>query len=327
LRVRRGSETLELELFPQLIADEPIVHVSVPMLLFGRVPVIEVAVEGHGTLPFVLDTEIAGARLHTPLAEEWGLETREVESNKEQGSGEVERRVSLDGLSVAGHALAGTSAQLDDLSRYRFNGRTPAGVLGLGVFGNLLVTLNYPGERFELSEGALPEADGEEVLDYFVCKGESPAISVQVGGYVFDLHVASAAWGAFRFPDRDLEFLETVAEPSVIGAVVRPDGRFQIRGAVVAGEARIGSHRITGPKAHFSEAFEHAGMGHGVLGRFAVTFDQVHRRIRFRAGPTDHAGLYQRARTVARLGDGPGLTATFDEDRDKVRLIVLVSPT
>jgi hypothetical protein len=327
LRVRRGTGTLDLELFPQLIADEPTSQVSVPMLLFGRVPVIEVAVEGHGTLPFVLDTEIAGARLHAPLAEEWGLEIREVESDGGQEGGGVERSVALDGLSVAGHALVETNASLEDLSEYRFDGRTPAGVLGLAAFGNSLVTLDYPGQRFELSAGALPEADGERVLDYFVCKGQSPAISVEIGGYLIDVHVASAAWGAFRFPDGDLELLETVAEPSVIGSVVRPDGRFQIRGAVIAGEGRIGSHRITRPRAHFSDGFGHAGIGHGVLNRFAVTFDPVHQRVRFREGPSDHAGLYERARTVARLGDGPGLTATFDEDRDKVRLIVLVSPT
>ena len=98
-------------------------------------------------------------------------------------------------------------------------------------------------------------------------------------------------------------------------------------GGRLDGTVEIGVHIIDRPTIHFSEFFDEPLIGHGVLGDFSITFDQINQRIGLRK-KSGHGYLDKKAAQVASLSPGgDDLRTAFNNDKADVRLLLILSPS
>ncbi len=134
--------------------------VMVPLDLSSRLPLVKVVVDGLGPHWFVLDTSTPYIVLNNWFAEDW-LAGR--------GVTKIDRPTNLmqlDKVQIGGVTVPAQAARAADLSPLeRSIGLPVAGRLGMAVFQDHLVTIDYPNGWLVLSKGSLPVADGVEIFD------------------------------------------------------------------------------------------------------------------------------------------------------------------
>jgi hypothetical protein len=212
---------------------------------------------------------------------------------------------------------------------------SPSGVLGFSLFGDRLVTLDLPLHRLVVKQGQLPDPDGREVLSFAVETRDDdlgerriPTIEIQAAGRNLKVELNPLGFGTLTLPKDQADRFPLEAEPGTIGQTRTPDGVFPILGASLKGSLEVGNHRFENPSVFFSEAFEHPSLGSGTLEPFVLTFDLAHQRVRVEL-PTGRANpLVAKASALRpQTGEGSDLRSEFNENRDKARLMVLLSPT
>jgi hypothetical protein len=125
-----------------------------------------------------------------------------------------------------------------------------------------------------------------------------------------------------------MEQFPLASEAGVIGQTKNEDGVFPILGASLEGTLAVGSHRFDNPSVFFSESFEHPSLGSGILEPFVLTLDLGNHRVRIER-PTDRINplLAKAAHLAPQTGEGDDIRSTFNKNVDRVRLMVLLSPT
>lgn len=313
VRYRRGSEVLVTTLEPRRasLADREVV--GTPLEPAHQVPVFGAYLDGQ-PMHFLLHTGTLQSSL-TPSAFE-----------------RLGRPVPPEGVAVDLGPLR--IGHLEFTGR-RFAGGPPAipgieydGVVALPDLAPFLVQIEYADDYLLLESGALPPADGSGVLDYFVCEDTGPAVTIDIAGHDFDVHLDSSYRTGIAVGEEYISVLPTKGEPAVMGEVRTPDETHAILGAELDGYVRIGRHQIERPGIRFSSAFEHSNLGPDALEEFTVTFDTANRRVRFQRRTTFLATLLQEAAATPSLDEGrDALRAAFQADRGKRRLLMLLSPT
>ena len=258
--------------------------VDVPMLA-GEGVVVEVRLDGKGPYRFALDTGAAGGgRIGSALAESLGLPiVGEVVAGDPSGKNRETLKIAqARSLTLGGATFRDVSLTVRDLPRREGAAASEFdGVLGIGLFQDLLLTLDYPARRVRVEKGALPAADGVEVVDYSDRFG-IPQIRLKVGDLEVDADVDSGnVNGVMALPASYLGKVSLEGEARVVGKARTGFNEFEIRQALLKGDVRIGAQVVEAPLVDFVEIFPHGNLGHGFLSRFALTIDQQHRRLRF----------------------------------------------
>ena len=258
----------------------PAAGVDVPMLLDGHMPAVHVMVNGKGPFLFAIDTGAAGtARVDAALAERLGL-ARVGEAMGGDPSGRNARVmpvVAIDSLEVGGARFEGVQAAVRDMRAMPGGGKAD-GILGFGLFRDCLFTLDYPGALVRMGRGELP-ADGRDVLAFTLDQGV-PTARLSVAGKEMDAHVDSGFMGGISLPESVAAGLPLAGPLTVVGRARTVSNDFEIKGAPLAGDVRIGSVVIEQPMVHFQPLFPMANVGARVLGTLVVTFDQASKRMR-----------------------------------------------
>jgi len=258
---------------------------EVPMLSAENV-LVEVRIDGKGPYRFALDTGAAGGgRIGSALAKDLGLKVVGQAMAGDPSGKNVERIdiVEAGTLAVGDATFSAVKLPVRDLPAAP--GRTQPefdGVLGIGLFRDYLLTLDYPARRVRIEKGELPPADGREVLGFEDRYG-IPSIKLQVG----DLEVAADVdsgnmRGELVLPASYIGKVPLEKDPVVVGRGRTGFNEFEIKQAPLKGAVRIGSQSVERPLVDFVEVFPHANVGHAFLRRFAVTIDQKNHRIRFK---------------------------------------------
>jgi hypothetical protein len=265
---------------PVVPLDVPRGGISVPFELVGDQPVFEVKVQGEGPYRFILDTGAAGTgRVSRELRETLGFEkVGEVLAGDPSGKNTQRRdMVRVDELAVGGVVfrdldmlLAGGQREDEGID----------GVLGFALFSEALLTLDYPAKTLRLEKGALPPADGKEILDLGLEHG-IPSVRIDVAGVPVKADIDSGSMGWVMVPRKVADEVEFASEPLVIGRASTSFNSFDIKQGPLKGAVSVGSHRMENPPLDFAEIFPSANLGGQFLGHFAVTFDQKNRRVRF----------------------------------------------
>jgi hypothetical protein len=156
------------------------------------------------------------------------------------------------------------------------------GVLGVGLFEDHLLTLDYPAHKVRIEKGSLPPADGREILDFEARHG-IPSLRIKVG----DLEVAADvdsgnSRGELVLPASYLGQVPLEGEPREVGSARTTFNEVKIKQARLKGSVRIGAQSVERPLVDFVDIFPVASLGDAFLRRFAVTIDQKNHRIRFR---------------------------------------------
>jgi len=132
------------------------------------------------------------------------------------------------GLPKAGQDATGTYWRVDSL---RFgdvvvrgllvrdiapSDHTIDGILGLGVFANVLLTIDYPAARLTLERGALPSPDQKTVLPTYLV-GPFNAVDLSVAGRTMRSVIDTRGSSAFGLTPAAGDSLPFVAPPVVVG--------------------------------------------------------------------------------------------------------------
>ena len=272
--------------------------VTVPMEMWGGRPVVHAKINGQGPFKLLLDT---GTTLAAVLDESL-VKKLEIPTTREApalGSAVEDQPVEIDTIAIGDAEFSKVLAIQADFSGFMPAGtETYAGILGLPLFENCLLTLDYPGRRVIFESGGLPEVGGETIpyspdreRDFGV------TISLSVAGVDVKAHVDTGSPGFATFLNKMQEKLPLVGKPRVVGMARTPMGNAQVRTAQLDGNVKIGVHEFTKPRIDFADLgpmVEHdcGNVGYRLLKDFAITLDQKNRRLRLRRGsgaeaPTD----------------------------------------
>src|ERR1043166_7107195 len=125
-------------------------------------------VNGKGPFLFLVDTGAQGmARADTSLVRQ--LELPKVgETSGSDASAKTQttlNEVQLEIISVGSAEFRDVRAQSRDYNTATYLPHID-GILGFDLFSDYLLTLDYPRKRLRLARGALPKADGRQILNY-----------------------------------------------------------------------------------------------------------------------------------------------------------------
>ena len=216
---------------PQLHSADSALKLPIefPMHFDGAMPTVEVMVNGKGPFVFGFDTGAqAGPRLDASLVEKLALKaTGEVQATDSSGRNpQASATVKLDSLSIGSLRFADVTAA----SRNYKNSPRPLqvdGILGLNLFADYLVTLDFPAKKLRIEKGELPKSDGAEILDYKNAAGITQ-VELSVGDQKIRAHLDTGnAIGAFVFPTSFVEKLSMAGEPRVVGRARSASGEME----------------------------------------------------------------------------------------------------
>lgn len=245
-------------------------------------PTVEVMVNGQGPFVFGFDTGAqAGPRIDASLVEKLNLKaTGEVQASDSSGRNpQASAMVKLDSLSIGGLRFTDVTA----VSRNYKNSPRPLkvdGILGLNLFAEYLVTLDFPAKKLRLEKGELPKADGAEILDYKNDAGIAQ-VELSVGDKKIKAHLDSGnAIGTFVFPTTFVEKLSVAGEPRVVGHARSASGEMEIKQVQLKDLVKLGRHEFPSATVTYPALGDIGNVGVKVLSQFVITFDQQHERVR-----------------------------------------------
>jgi Aspartyl protease len=256
--------------------------IEIPMRMEGGMAAIELMVNGKGPFLFAIDTGAEGGpRLDSSLLEKLGLKSSgQMRDGDPSGrSPQMAETVKLDSIEAGGvrfTAVAATS------KNYKNSPRPLAadGIIGLGLFADYLLTLDFPAKVVRISRGELPKADGAEILDYQTEHGV-PSVDLGVGNTKINAHLDSGnRIGEFVFPTTFVEKLTQTSKPLVVGRARSASGEMEIKQVQIKEMVRLGRHEFPDATITFPALGDTGNIGARILSQFAVTFDQKNQRVR-----------------------------------------------
>lgn len=286
---------------------------AVPLRRVGGKPVVDVRIDGRGPFAFFLDTGAGATVLDAAFAAELALpalgSTKIGDPTDPEGIAAVQHRI--DRLEIGGARFAGFFAVAFDragLDRPGPNGESaPRGVLGMPLFRELLLTLDYPAGELRLTAERLPPADGREIVDYRLTEADLFGIPVRVAGDEYLMTLDSGSQGTISFPDTFRTTLPLRAPAREIGRGRTVGGEAIVYGATLDGSFELGAIRLTDPEVRFFGRLTHPNLGSGFLARYSVSVDQRGRRLRLAPGASPEASA---GAMPGGLGDAPSASGS-----------------
>jgi hypothetical protein len=164
------------------------------------------------------------------------------------------------------------------------------GLLGLPLYSQLLLTVDYPARRVELARGSLPPLDGREVLP-MLDLNRLTGIAIAIGGKRFDGLIDTQGGTDIQAPPEVGAVISFVAPPVVVGqAKIGPADPVPVSAGRLAGDVTFGAFTVVRPIVHVAAPpREVAGpvvLGTELLRHFRLTLDQANRRVRIEGPPT-----------------------------------------
>lgn len=252
--VRRGAERVERT-----------APVHLPFVGDGPLPIVEVDLCGHGPYRFLVDAGANVVSVHERVANEIGLP---VVQRTRSRSVRQARTLHL-GPAALHHATLVGEPVLD-----------VDGVLGFNLFGEGLLTLDYPQRQLRWIDGALPAGDGHATVSYEL-RDRMPYVPVHVGEHRIWCNLDTGAQAGLVVPvDTGLDW--PLCSPPQAGPTLwnQAEGAIPTRLAQLSSSLWVGSTDLGRPDVLFSPALTGEFLlGSGALQAFAVTFDLGTRRV------------------------------------------------
>jgi hypothetical protein len=258
-------------------------HLAFELAGSRPIPVVQAKINGKGPFSFILDTGAAGTVLDEDFAKTLGiaLGAEQPIGDPSGAPGIVAHEVEIESIEVGDAKFRGISGVAMD--RKRFDpGQELKGIIGLPVFAENLLTLDYPKKEIVLAKGELA-ADGAEVLPYDA-EGQLPRVEITLDGKKILAHVDSGSPGGWGFPKSFLEGAKWKEEPKVVGRGRTVNNEFEVWSGTLAGKLKLGPIEVAEPVVSFNDQFPFANVGYRALKDYAVTFDQKNHRMRLHSG-------------------------------------------
>jgi hypothetical protein len=278
--------------------------VAVPMDLSFQKPVVEARINGKGPFRLILDTGAGGTVLNDDLVAELALPvvgTAHMGDPANPGAMQVDQ-VRVDAVQIGDATFRSiTASSWDRKTLYGGVPNAPRGVLGLPLFRDCLLTLDYPKQAVRIEKGDLPSG-APNVIEYELDDmGQLPVVPLEVGELSLQAHLDSGNMGGLSLPKSYAEKLPLAGELVEIGQGRTVASAFSIWRATLDGDVRLAGNRVEKPELFFNDGMNHVNVGYDILRRFAVTLDQQNQRMRL-AEVRDTAGRIVAAPKARRYG-------------------------
>lgn len=251
----------------------------VPMEMSGHLPTLEATINGKGPFRFAFDTGFGGlVQVTEAVAAQLGMqEVGEAVAGDPSGKNTRTMKLySAESVDVGTIHLGQVEVGVGPAGRM---GGTD-GVIGLNLFRSLLVTFDYPGHAIEIRGGSLP-AGADGVVAYNTEHGV-PNVEIEVGGQKVKADIDSGSPAMVSVPLSLAKSLPLAEEPKVIGHGRTVGNEFDVYGAPLKGDVRVGEVVLTNPRLDFVGLFPVGNLGSRFLAGLVVTFDPANQRVRMR---------------------------------------------
>jgi aspartyl protease len=254
---------------------------TVPLQMRGLMPVVEVKLNGQGPFFFMIDTG-AGmqADVDTSVAERLKLPLSGKAINGDP-SGQNDREVStttIESLTIGKVNFRNLTAVVRP-QRITKDYPDVDGILGFALFTDYLLTLDYPAMRLRLARGALPAANGTDILTFEI-ENQIPIVELAIGRIHVPAHIDSGNFVAgFILPEEVVEQLRLQSEAITVGGARSVANRIQLKQVQLRDTIRFGAFEYPQPTIAFP-ALSDTNIGFNVLRDFVLTFDQHNRRMK-----------------------------------------------
>lgn len=254
---------------------------TAPMHMRGLMPVVEVKLNGQGPFAFMIDTG-AGmqADIDPSVVERLKLQLSGRAINGDP-SGENDREVAtatINSLTIGKAEFRNVTAVVRP---QRITKDYPAvdGILGFALFTDYLLTLDYPGMQVRLARGALPPANGVDLLNFEI-ETRIPVLELAIGRIHVPAHIDSGNFVAgFILPEEVVEQLQLQSEAITVGGARSVTNRIQLKQVQLRDTIRFGAFEYPQPTIAFP-ALSDANIGFNVWRQFVLTFDQKNQRMK-----------------------------------------------
>src|SRR5205823_7328600 len=294
LKVITSSIFLVLVCAGSVTAQNSAVTIA-PMQMRGWMPVVEVKLNGQGPFAFMIDTGSGmQADIDTSVVQRLNLQPSGRAINSDP-SGENDREVAtltIDSIMIGGVAK-GTRARRTGEGVVEFRNVTAIvrphkitkdypdvdGILGFALFSDYLLTLDYPAMQVRLARGALPPANGADILNLEI-EDRVPIVELAIGKIKVPAHIDSGNFVAgFILPEEIVEQLQLLSQPVPVGSARSVNNRIELKQVQLRNSIRIGAFEYSQPTITFP-ALSDTNVGYKVLREFTLTFDQKNGRLK-----------------------------------------------
>ncbi len=267
------------------ISSEP--EVNIPLVADrSGLAYVDANINGRGPYRLLLDTGAGGLFLSRAAVKDLDLHIsplRRVRGSTAHGTLAI-RAAYVDRLEMKGVSFRGQYAGVIQRDSIVLPGVAveAAGVLGLGVFVDTLLRIDFPRRQMIVSTGALPSG-GLFVIPTTRPRGGMPRILISVssdriGPYEFEAVLDSGA-NVLHLPGKALdlpipkEYVGTSTAYDLLGAP-NPEDSYRLGVSVRLGDGPCG---FDNPTVRF--VGEEARVGVPILSQLIVIFDQKHNRV------------------------------------------------
>lgn len=246
---------------------------------------VEISINGHGPFRFGLDTGASTAfsinpeiarQLALPVTSQIHLHVPNAADDRSAPAVDVVR---IDTLELAGHSfphvIGIAGAKKGD------------GTLGISLFNDVLLRIDYPNDRLYVSSGSLPEPDGKHIFAYTE-EHTHPVISVVLGGVPMSARLDTGA----RSTGTDVMVPLSLAAQLRLKAPMQQSGTISdVLGrqhtnysATLDGDLSIGDIKVHNPTLSISEMVPYLNLG-GLCNRLSITLDHRQHRLKLEMQP------------------------------------------
>jgi|GEM_PF-954018 len=262
---------------------------SITMEFWGPRPVVQARVNGRGPYRFILDTGTSFA----VVIDKSIIEQLKLPAAPLLDAASIEPLL-IDSITVGDAEFADVLAVPTDFGGgLGSDGRKLAGILGMALFKNCLLTLDFPARKVLLESGRLNADDANSMpLKEYDISGGILMVAHTVAGQMINSHIDTGSPSVLTLLNKWRDKLPLIGEPRMVGRAYTPSGTVDLRQAVLNGVLKIGKHEFQNPKVNFADlgpmvTADCGNIGSGLLKDFTLIVDQKNRCVRLHRGSAD----------------------------------------
>jgi hypothetical protein len=271
-------------------------RVEVPVTLESNLPIVEVRINDTGPYRFGIETGANFVSITRELAGTLSL--------KRTGGPDESPAYRVDSIAIGGVRFLGVPVAALRTAQGNIDG-----VLGLPLYRDLLLTIDYPEARARFERGDLPSADNASILP-LTHVGPFWGLPIAIAGKPQTAVLDTRSTGGFGLTPESSKDVPFDGELQVVGrarGAAIPE--VEVRAGRIAGDITIGRYVFPRPMVSvrpLPPGFPTEPLvGARVLSQFAITLDQRNARLRLTRASADPIVLEEPARRTP----APGATA------------------
>jgi len=152
------------------------------------------------------------------------------------------------------------------------------GIVGLDVFGDLSLILDFGSAELGAGPANLAEPDGRTIFAYR--DFDAPVVPVTVAGVTFPARISTGQIRAPLLLTPDLAAKVAASAPEAAGEAYLGAQKFELKRIALAGAARVGTTRLAAASALYPPPTDENSLGAQALQGLVLQLDRRNRRVR-----------------------------------------------